>query len=252
MPFVDCWEDYTKIAAIDALNQGDPVNLPTSLLLIDNGSKYDVRLASEEFCKAGLTVGGPNLLLWRHAPPLPSIAATWNRALDFVWEAGGEHALVVNNDVRLNPDTYRLLRLILQNDDALFVTAVGVDEDTWKSQSGVDVTAKGGPDFSCFLISKVCHERYRFDENFVPAYFEDNDSHRRMILAGDGDRIFSINVPFLHYGSVTINRDAKTKAAWGEKFERCKAYYVMKWGGLPGHETFKTPFGEKPEEKTEA
>ena len=250
MPFIDCW-DYTKAAVTDALEQA--IDPPPRLLLIDNGSKHEIRLKAEEFGRTGPVGKAQNLLLWRHAPPLPSIAATWNRALDFVWEAGGEHALVVNNDVRLRPDTYRHIRLgggeLLggDGDGALFVTGVGVDEETWERQSGVNLLTRGGPDFSCFLISKACHERYRFDENFVPAYHEDNDYHRRMILGGDGDRIFSVNVPFRHYGSVTINRDEKTKAAWGAKFEKCREYYVKKWGGLPGHETFETPFDEKVE-----
>lgn len=256
MPFIDCW-DYTKAAALDALDQ--KITPPASLLLIDNGSKHRTRLATEEFCKAGITSGGPNLLLWRHAPPLPSISATWNRALDFVWEAGGGHAWVVNNDVCLDPETYARLRLAclpfqtsLDEGKPLFITGVGVDEATWKSRSGVDLTMQGGPDFSCFLINKHCHELYRFDENFVPAYFEDNDYHRRMILGGHRDRIFSVNVPFLHYGSVTVNRDEKTKREWGPKFEKCREYYAKKWGGLPGAETFETPFDERPEETVES
>ena len=256
MPFIDCW-DYTKAAVTDALEQS--IDPPPRLLLIDNGSKYEIRLKAEEFGRTGPVGKAQNLLLWRHAPPLPSIAATWNRALDFVWEAGGEHAWVVNNDVRLQTDTYHLLHTALRlssvelGHEPLFVTGVGVDESTWEAHlqrhsPGVGLAEKGGPDFSCFLISKACHELYRFDENFVPAYHEDNDYHRRMTLAGDGDRIFSVNVPFLHYGSVTINRDEKTKAAWGAKFEKCRAYYVKKWGGLPGAETFETPFDEKVEE----
>jgi hypothetical protein len=262
MPFIDCW-DYTRAAVTDALEQ--KIEPSPRLLLIDNGSKYEVRLKAEEFDRTGPVGKAQNLRLWRHAPPLPSIAATWNRALDFVWEAGGEHALVVNNDVRLHRETHSMLLWAQAKTDALFITGVGVQEEEF--DPGADYRAlpmgpppddslawefsKGGPDFSCFLISHACHERYRFDENFVPAYHEDNDYHRRMILGGDGDRIFSVNVPFLHFGSVTINRDEKTKAAWGEKFARCKAYYVKKWGGLPGAETFDTPFGEKVEEKAE-
>lgn len=256
MPFIDCW-DYTWKAALDVLEQ-DP---RPSLLLIDNGSTRETRLKAEEFCKDGITPG-VNLLLWRHAPPLPSLAATWNRALDFVWEAGGEHALVVNNDVRLHQHTYSMLHWAQAKTGALFITGVGVREEEFDSHEDYNklpmgsgdwnsdelVFSKGGPDFSCFLISRACHERYRFDENFVPCYHEDNDYHRRMILGGDGDKIFSINVPFLHFGSVTINRDEKTKAEWGAKFEKCQAYYLKKWGGMPGHELFEVPFGAAPAE----
>ena len=248
MPFIDCW-DYTKAAATDALVQ----TIEPCLLLIDNGSKRSVRLQTEQFGRLAPIGRGRNFLLWRHAPPFPSIAATWNRALDFVWEAGGERALVVNNDVRLHEKTYELLLYCAEDTEALFVTAVGVNEEEFTMEDSYDYDmSRGGPDFSCYLISKECHAKYRFDENFIPAYHEDNDYHRRMILGGDGDRIFSINVPFLHYGSVTINRDEKTKAAWGEKFERNKAYYVKKWGGVVGKETFDTPFGKAMDSTTRA
>ncbi|MCJ2562840.1 MAG: hypothetical protein LN417_01950, partial [Candidatus Thermoplasmatota archaeon] len=103
----------------------------------------------------------------------------------------------------------------------------------------------------CFLITQACHEKYRFDENFVPAYHEDNDYHRRMILRGDGQQIFSVDVPFLHHGSVTINRTKKTAEEWGPKFEKCRAYYVKKWGGLSGEETFDKPFGPDGDEDAE-
>ena len=242
MPFIDCW-DYTRPAASDALAQ--KIDPQPSLLLIDNGSSYKGRLASEEFCK----LKHPNLLLWRHAPPLPSLAATWNRALDFVWEAGGESALVVNNDVRLNRHTYAVLHWAQAHTDALFITGVGVKEsefdpstDHWKTPGIPD--DHGGPDFSCFLISHACHEKYRFDENFVPAYHEDGDYCRRMWLVGDGHRIFSVNLPFLHYGSRTINRDEKTAREWAPKFERCREYYVKKWGGVPHEERYLIPFDE--------
>ena len=103
----------------------------------------------------------------------------------------------------------------------------------------------GGPDFSCFLISRACHERFPFDQHFIPAYCEDVDLHRRILLADEGRRIYSINVPFLHYGSGTLKTvDVKTR----ERIERqtatiARAHYEKKWGGPVNAERFTVPFG---------
>src|SRR5436189_100438 len=61
-------------------------------------------------------------VLWdRH----DSVAAAWNRALSLVFgKFRCSHALVVNNDVELRPDTYRHLL----TDGSGFVTAVGVKD----------------------------------------------------------------------------------------------------------------------------
>jgi len=243
MPFIDCWE-LTQRAAEDVLAQ----NTDVKLLLIDNGSTAETLERARNFQRRDRRV-----YFWRHAPQLPSLSATWNHALDFVWAVGGgqvvgdELAWVVNNDVRLHRENLLHLSMAFsENPEALFVSAVGVDEETWKSRSGVDLLQRGGPDFSCFLISRECHERYRFDEGFTPAYFEDNDYHRRMQLAGAGDKIYSVNVPYLHYGSATINRSEKAREGWNAQFEQSRSYYVRKWGGLPGEERYKVPFGERP------
>ena len=110
----------------------------------------------------------------------------------------------------------------------------------------IDYTQRGGPDFSCFVITKECHSKYKFDENFAPAFFEDNDFHRQVELGGDGDRIFSINVPYLHYGSQTIKQwTGERREKFDQAFVKCREYYVSKWGGMPHHETFDRPFGGK-------
>lgn len=242
MPVIDGAE-YTFNAIDDCLAQ----TIPTRVLVINNGSSDANRTRLELLAERVA-----NLSVWSHDPPLPSLAATWNLALEFVWECGGEHALVVNNDVRLHPATYGALLMNRERADALFVSGVGVDDATWErwsakgdtfsdeTASGIPANQRGGPDFSCFLITRECHERYRFDEALVPAYGEDIDTHRRMMLAGDGDRIFGINLPFLHIGggSRTINQ---SKAHW-DRFERQAAigrqHYIKSWGGSPNEERY--------------
>jgi hypothetical protein len=153
----------------------------------------------------------------------------------------------------LHKDTYLHLHTMIWRVGALFVSAVGVREGQFDSEvQYIDQThegplygTRGGPDFSCFLLSKAGHDKYPFDEQFIPAYHEDLDMHRRYMLGGDGDRIFSVNLPFLHYASGTIkDYTPEQRSRFNAGFMRCKAYYIRKWGGPVNEETFRTPFGE--------
>ncbi len=112
------------------------------------------------------------------------------------------------------------------------------------------MVSKGGPDFSCFLISRACHWKYAFDENFVPAFCEDLDYHRRLMLAGDGHKIFSVNVPYLHYASQTLKTSTpEARAAIERRIGQSRAYYERKWGGPVNAEIFWAPFGREPEDR---
>ena len=226
-------------------------SLPTRVLLVDQGSSEGANDRFRQFAEAH----HPRVVLWGFNPPLPSLSAAWNRGLEFVWATGGEDALVVNSDVRLRPDTASMLRAVQDNQVALFVSAVGVGamefEAAAKSSAAElvgDLSSLGGPDFSCFLLTKEGHARYPFDEAFIPAFMEDCDAHRRYMLGGDGSRIFSVNLPFHHIkgGSRTINQSEEARA----KFERLagigRAHYQRKWGGPPNQETFIKPFGGAP------
>lgn len=246
IPFIDCWE-MTREAIGDALGQSvEPV-----VLAIDNGSGREAReaidvLASKE----------ERLLVWHHDPPLPSLSATWNAALCFAWASKLDAAMVCNNDVKLAAATYELLLDALRMQKALLVSAVGVAASQFSPDPpAIDFSTRGGPDFSCYLISRECHERFPFDEQFVPAYCEDLDLHRRIMLAGEGDRIFSVNLPFWHRegGSGTLKSwDAKRRT----RFERAvetgsRSHYKRKWGGAVNEETYRWPFGRKYTEEDE-
>jgi len=245
--------EMTEAAISDCLAQSVPVRL----LIVNQGVDNAFRERLERIADAH----DEQIFLWSHEPPLPSLAATWNRALDFVWQAGGTEALVINNDVRLDPRTYSILEAVLTwpKTGNLFVTAVAVTQEQYDARPDPlfdlnpladphDNTlplSKGGPDFSCYMISKTCHEVYRFDEAFIPAYCEDLDYHRRLMLGGDGDKIFSINLPYLHLAAQTLKQiDPQQRM----KIERqigqgSRAHYEKKWGGPVNQETYTVPFG---------
>lgn len=162
-----------------------------SVLLIDNDSSD----GTTEWARSepGISV------FWHRRPPL-SVAQSWNLALGwlFRWQRV-DYALVVNNDVELRSQTYRML----VEDGGPFVTAVGVNN---REQFGESIDVKNKrphPDFSCYLIRKECWEKVgKFDECFDVAFYEDNSYHVRMHRAGVN--AYCIGVPFLHHASGTI------------------------------------------------
>lgn len=229
--------EMTEAAVGDLLAQ----SVPVQVLLVLQGVDLPFRdrflaIAEQE----------PRLWVWSHDPPLPSLSATWNRALQCVWEVGGTEALVVNNDVRLLPCTIQGLQDTLHATEALFISAVGVRAEQYQAAQqarGVQINAghRGGPDFSCFLISKAGHEKYPFDEGFIPAFCEDLDTHRRYMLGGDGDKIFSINLPYLHLngGSNTLKSMTPEQRQRHEaRIGQSRKHYVASWGGPVNQERY--------------
>lgn len=240
IPHVTNWP-LTKAAIEDSLAQsiGD-----VRVLLINNGPEPIPSIPKE-------------VLYWRHHPPMLSLSATWNRALGFVWETGEDHALVINNDVRIHPSTYQYLVRTVHSTGALFVTATGVTllqyEQFCQDPGPGDSTRYPwypsyplpGPDFSCFLITKKGHTKYPFDENYIPAFIEDISAHRMYMLGGDGQRIFGTGLPYYHVGSSTLKSLPEDKAAALHRRidQGSRQYHLRHWGGPANQERFIKPFG---------
>ena len=239
----------TLLAVEDCLAQ----TVPTRVLLVDQGASQADREVIDQWIDRR---DDHRVLCWHFLPMLPSLSMVWNRALRFVWELGGQEALVVNNDVRLARGTVACLQRVMAMEKALFVSCVGVREASWPTDPPQDdphqwssafhdgpMYTKGGPDYSCFLIAHAGHWTYPFDEGFIPAFREDLDSHRRYMLGGDGAKIFSVNVPYLHYASGTLKAYSPEERA---KFNRAnqanRAYYQSKWGGDVNEETYTVAF----------
>lgn len=243
--------ELTLQAVMDALQQ----TVDPHLIVIDNGAgtRLSTRGAERQ-----------RIHRWLHQPPIP-LAAVWNHALDFAWSMGYQDALVINNDIRMQPALYAVLREIQQRTRALFVSPVNVGDAAWMKRRHdpsftdvrlpyrydtttmrVGVPGAGGPDFSCFLITKACHQQYRFDERFAPAYCEDLDYHRRILLDGQGHRIFSVPIPYYHQGSGTLNAldQEHRERLEAEISAGSRAHYRRKWGGDVNQELYQRPFDE--------
>lgn len=172
--------------------------------------------------------------------PQLGVAGAWNYGLSYLYNTmGAERILVVNQDVILRQDTYETLL----REEADFVTAVSTNErsalgtqtDTYRYYS-----RRSHPDFSCFLVSKNCYSRVGpFDEDFYPAWFEDNDYHIRAARAGI--ELYCIDLPFYHYAAGTMKNASEYDKAhyYGPGFLRSKKRFHEKWGVLPGTKEYE-------------
>ena len=246
LPWVTNWP-MTKTALEDVLRQTSLEGISSPVFLVGNG----VDPAEDAVCRGYLQQTNPPGVIYYSPSVQVSLATIWNRTLEVGWEMGATCALVVNNDVRLWEGTLATLIRAQQALQTLFISGVGVTADqfsTFCDNPVIDQSQRGGPDFSCFLITQECHQQFPFDEHFFPAYCEDLDYHRRLMLAGKGDRISSINLPFAHLGggsgtlkSLPLKRREQLQAA----IATARKYYQQKWGGGVNHETFLSPFGKQ-------
>jgi GT2 family glycosyltransferase len=95
-----------------------------------------------------------------------------------------------------------------------------------------------GTVFTHKLIGKVGY----LDENFYPAYYDDNDYRYRCKLAGV--KMANFPTKYVHETSHTINNNAHYKRRNSTTFQSLANYYFAKWGGMPGREEYKTPFNK--------
>jgi hypothetical protein len=151
------------------------------------------------------------------------VAASWNLLLNRAFAEGYEWAFIASNDLVIGPGSL-----------ARAVEAAGTgNADIWHVWS-----------WNCFLISRrAVRQAGWFDENFYPAYKEDQDYSRRCARAG----VTQQNVPGTaarHSGSATIHSD---EDYWLSNARTCSenhAYYLKKWGADAGDERFEQPFGD--------
>lgn len=95
----------------------------------------------------------------------------------------------------------------------------------------------------CNAISKkLIEEIGYFDENFYPAYMEDSDFQRRMVLAGINQGGYQDVPAYCQKTSQAMEVGLKTNP------KRSTAYWIKKWGGDgdPNYPEFTKPFGDKP------
>lgn len=174
-----------------------------NILIVDNGNQ-------------GIEVKKPIHVVVN--PENRGVAGSWNQLCAALFSAGYTHAHIINDDIDMRTQPEALEAFIEANPADFYV---------------------GTQNWCSFIMPKATfREIGRFDDKFFPAYFEDNDYYRRLILAGKKIVRTELLDPVVYRNSMTIQKEP----ALNNLFMANQQYYIQKWGGTPGQETFTTPF----------
>jgi len=160
-----------------------------------------------------------------------SIAQAWNRGITEGGKVGCEYILVINTDIVLKNNAIdRLVDFAENHQEAILWTMSECDNLASLESCPEDETIGRNPYFSCFMVKKdfFSHVGY-FDENFVPAYFEDADMHARFELANFLSYKYG-GARFFHFFSQTIKSDKELFSKNGRTHAKCRIYFLEKWG----------------------
>jgi len=147
------------------------------------------------------------------------VAASWNLILRTGLASGRESVVIGSNDTFLNPGSLAAAQAGAPDAQILHLCA-----------------------WNFFLVRKAAVEAVGwFDENFYPAYKEDQDYSYRCKLAG-AKRAVVKGAGGEHVGSATIRSDERYRRLNRETHGRNGRYYREKWGGDVGQERFVRPF----------
>lgn len=254
VPAINLWQKYTKqcIESLqEAMIRAKAHGLDAHIILIDNASTDDTVIAGP-----GLE---SDLLHYHRNNERWGFQKSVNFGVNYGWEHGAQLALVCNNDIVIHPEAlWRLAERFSQGDVGM-VTCMDVRGEmhersivptsigTLSAKDKEPVDEAPHPNFSAFMISKEAWEQVgEFDELFAPAYFEDNDYHRRMNLL-EAKAVVLPAAMFFHYGSRTQNEANENGQPMvpSPMFENARAFYAKKWGGIPDQEKFNQPYNEE-------
>ncbi len=150
------------------------------------------------------------------------VSASWNLIIRTGFAKGYDWVLIGSNDIFLHPGSLKAAMDFKKENDVVI----------WHLHA-----------FNFFLINKNTMDTVGwFDENFYPAYKEDQDFSYRCQLAL-ARRVLSIpNSGADHFGSATIRSNPVSVAHKKQNRARRINYYKAKWGGDVGKEVFRNPF----------
>lgn len=194
---------------------------PDKLLIIDNSGRYLCEDIDFGNYPVDVLYQDENL----------GCGPSWNTFLSYVYhpyQLPDNYCIIANDDVFVHDKTIEHL-----------VTAAKQDQDNVFFHG----SGHSGNSFSLFILTEQGYNKVGgFDEMFWPAYFEDNDYHRRLKLH-DLDIIGVNEATFDHIGSATLKNFTQEQArVQNERFRRNQMYYQLKWGGLPHQETYDIPY----------
>ncbi len=234
-PVIVCCPTYRKfdlcVAMIESAQRGDIP--PDFILIVDNSAG-----GFTQYCQEHNITFGDDVHVFTPAYNL-GVARSWNYLLQQVKEAvPNAYALVVNDDIVFKEDTIKkfaeeILSHHTQDHNDVYYEPI--------LYAG-DIGSINAYSMFCVHPETFLRELGPFDETIYPAYFDDNDmDYRRKLKHLEMRQIPGATVD--HVGSATLAAytDEETEQHH-HQFRRNQEYFIRKWGGLPGEETYTTPF----------
>lgn len=150
------------------------------------------------------------------------VAGSWNILCQAIF-AEHDNALILNDDIYLGRNQNEINNLLEESDPP---------------QKNIDFWAAPPCWCSFILPYKTMQQIGLFDTHYYPCYHEDNDYRYRMGLAGMNIVQTEILSPKIFRKSMSVLKDPSLD----KNFLKNQQYHIRKWGGMPDHEVFKTPF----------
>lgn len=205
------------VVVIPTINRADLLNealekyfedfKETHIAICDNG-KQDIITREENF------------MIYRPENNL-GVSASWNMLIDYADKINATHVLVLNDDIYLGRTEHEVKMIIKNNPSADFINSF----QNWCSFIlKIDMWKKAG----------------KFDEEFYPAYFEDNSFDYKMTLVNAEKSWTSFLDPIVYRNSMTIAKDPSLN----QRFAQNRQLYIDMWGGIPTEEKYKTKFNK--------
>ena len=213
IPTLHCYNRLTRL--LQALDDSSCSDFALDFTIVDNGGKLSESPWMEQLSalKSEVRIVTPTRNL--------GVSASWNAILRFLGQC-----IIANDDIMVSKeDIGTLVQKADECPESMFVAGQeGGWTIFWANRPGKWLSMSG------------------FDENFYPAYYEDNDADRRLMLEGL-HRTQVILPSWVHDNSSTLYDGSieYQKAHW-VSFNKNGLYYQRKWGGMPGSEQFTTPF----------
>ena len=154
------------------------------------------------------------------------VAVGWNQIIKMALEWGATKILICNNDIAFGPHTVDgLVEAFNQLRENVHETVMVTATNHTKNPNDLSSIQQKWkyhehPDFSCFMITPEFLDRIGyFNEDYDPAFFEDNDTHWRILMTGY--KAFGTDwAPYSHIASRT--RHGNPNLVTHENFRRNK------------------------------
>jgi len=188
------------------------------------------------------------------------VAASWNQGIKFAKQAfNADWVVILNNDILLHPSCIDKMIEVSEKGSFPLVSATDKAKECETPEKIFDLAIPENeiivdkPEFSCYvlnirLLQKLGERELKdhefpglFDEKFYPAYFEDNDFHYRLKLAGMRG-VKTNQAIYYHFGSRTIRENKNMENIVKNSYLENEQKYIDKWGGKPGEEKHIIPY----------